>query len=160
MENFEKTVRDVAEVFMFEHWMRFYFINAQGSDLVLSIPPKAMTKIREDYPHMVTLAEMMNEQAMSQERSQQSICTFISMTVEQRQRDSNAVTNVLNSSKLNAQLYAFNLWVEANETRLGELFLDFSTWKELYDQWRSTDKGKEFLNSLITGEDQLKGRTQ
>jgi hypothetical protein len=159
MEVFEKTVNEVAEVFMFEHWIRFYFLNAQGDDLVLNIPPKALEKISEHYPHLGALAETMNGQSMSPERSQESICTHISMTVEQRQTDANAVSNVLNSPKLNAELYAFNLWVEANEQQLEERFLEFSTWKDIYIQWKSSEKGKEFLSSLITGEGRAQGKT-
>jgi hypothetical protein len=159
MQAFEKTVTEVAEVFMFEHWMRFYFMETVGDDLVLSIPAKAMEKIAKDYPHMSGLAEMMNGQIMSPEHSQESICTYISMTLEQRQKDANAVSNVLNSPKLNAELYAFNLWVEANETQLEERFLDFATWKDFYTQWKSTEKGKEFVSTLITGEGGTSGKT-
>jgi hypothetical protein len=160
MNAFDRTVAEVAEVFMFEHWMRFYFITAQDGGLVLGIPEKAMEKIRTEYPFFYGLAELMNGQPMSPERSQESICTFISMTFEQRQKDTNAVSNVLSSPKLGAELYAFNMWVEANENQLESNFLEFSKWREIYGQWRITEKGRELLSSLITGQDASSGRSQ
>ncbi|MFP4314935.1 MAG: hypothetical protein ACOC24_04055 [Desulfovibrionales bacterium] len=148
-KKFQKTVEEVFEIFMFEHWLRFYFVKEKDSVLSVEIPDKALDKIREEYPALAPLAEALNGEVISPEVCQRKICEHISITVEQRQTDSEMVPSVLNSPRMNQEIFVFNLWVEGHEEQLDSRFLDFASWKEIYLKWKSTDEAREFINRLV-----------
>lgn len=149
---FDQALIRIAEVFQFEHWLRFYFIVEEEIGLVLRLPDKTMTQINKAHAYLAELAETLNNKPMSPEISQNTIGEFILKTMEGVQADQNLVPSVLNSRKFQAELHLFNLWIDANEPQLEASFLDFTTWMQIYGAWKTTDKAKQFYASLITAD--------
>lgn len=146
---FNKAVQDICEVLMFEHWLRFYFINEnEKGALIIEIPEAGIERIREAHSDLLPLAESLNGNEISAETSRQAICTYIAAHVDGNRLKAGVTSTVFESSTFQVENQMFNVWVQSHEDQLDKNFIDFTTWRGLYAQWRNSDKVKAQLAAL------------
>ena len=146
---FQQSVQQILEVVMFENWLRFYFISetAEGG-LALAVPEQGLARIREQHPQFMPLLEELHGKEISFELSRQAVCSFVAMQVEGKTIPANMADLVLDSASFQLEMHLFNNWVQGHEEQLDKNFLDFSTWKRLFTEWRNSDKVQEWAAGL------------
>ncbi len=146
-EAFAKGVETILEAVMFENWLRFYFISEkpeQEDVLFLTVPEQGMNKIKELYPHLLHLAELLNGKELTFDSSRAALCTFVVTEIDGKTIPQNMSDMVFDSSTFQIELQLFNTWVQSHESQLDEGFLEFGAWKNFFSQWRATDEVKEW----------------
>ena len=148
---FQQAVRQVLEVIMFENWLRFYFISEpEGGGLALAVPEQGVARIRELYPQFMPLVEELNGKEITFELSRQAVCAFVATQFDGKTMPMNTSDSVLDSSSFQLEMQLFNNWVQGHEEQLDTNFLTFSTWKQLFAEWRNSDKVKTWAASLAS----------
>ncbi len=146
-DNFNKAVEIILEAVMFENWLRFYFISETLGDvevLYLTVPEQGMERIKELYPHLLPLAELVNNKEVTFESSRTAVCTYVITDVDGKRIPQNMSNMVLDSNTFQIELQLFTTWVQSHESQLDETFLEFGTWQNFFSQWRETDEVKDF----------------
>ena len=148
---FQQAVQQILEVIMFENWLRFYFISEpEGGSLALAVPEQGLTRIREQHPQLMPLLEELNGKNISFELSRQAVCAFVAAQLDGKTMPVNMADFVLDSSSFQLEMHLFNSWVQGHEEQLDKNFLDFSTWKRLFAEWRNSGKVQEWAASLTS----------
>ncbi|MCL2123495.1 MAG: hypothetical protein FWH34_05345 [Desulfovibrionaceae bacterium] len=146
---FQQALQRILEVVMFENWLRFYFITEAGEGgLALAVPEQGLMRIRECYPQLMPLAEELNGKEITFELSRLAVCTFVATRLDGKAMPADMANLVLDSAGFQLEMRLFNNWVQGYEEQLDKNFLDFSTWKRLFKEWRNSGKVKEWAASL------------
>ncbi|MDR2574369.1 MAG: hypothetical protein LBC94_08545 [Desulfovibrio sp.] len=157
-ETFQNSVAQVLEAVMFENWLRFYFITEKteaapaGNDpppLFIAIPDKGMERIREDYAHLLPMAEALNGQEAGFEASRRAVCAFVLEHLDGKAIPKDTAGIVLESATFQTQLQLFNLWVQSHEAQLDENFLGFSAWRSLFAKWQQNTEVHSLAEKLL-----------
>jgi type I site-specific restriction endonuclease len=147
-----KAVKDIARVFKFELWLRFYFLNEDDDGLKIKLSEEQMEKIREEYSDLVELVEKMKARELTPDVSQEVIVQFIGEKYDGIEFDLGVVPEVMDSSLFRAEVEAFNMWVSLHEEQLDENFLPFAKWQEAFEEWKNTDQAKRVVTTLAMGQ--------
>ncbi len=147
-KTFHDALRDVAEIMQFENWLRFYFIQDEGDDLVLRVPEPAREKITSQYAHLVPLLEGMNDAAMSYEKSLSTVCQFVVTTLEGKQYPSGVVGSVFDSPEFQKEMQLFQIWVQVHEEQLEQAPMEFGTWKNLFTDWKNSEQVRQRVKAI------------
>ena len=156
-EDFQRTVEHMLDVVIFEHWLRFYFVQEmvdekdldQHPRVFLLIPEKSMQKIKEVYPEYLSLAEFMNKRELSFELSQQAICTYVVENIDGKEIPRDMAPSIIDSISFQSQLQLFDTWLSLHEEQLEQGFLLFGTWKELFTEFCASKAGKELREKIF-----------
>jgi hypothetical protein len=157
-EAFQMAVTQVLEAVMFENWLRFYFITQKAGDpsgqddgapLFIAVPDKGMERIREGYAHLLPMAESINGREADFETSRRTVCAFVMERLDGKTMPRDMAGIVLESATFQTQLQLFNVWVQSHESRLDEKFLDFSTWRALFAEWRQNSEVRNLAEKLL-----------
>lgn len=164
MSNRAQAITDVAEVFKFEQWLRFYFAmeaeapepsgagNAEEQAVRLMIPDHYMDEIKADYPNLADLAELVNGTAITYESSCATVCGFVSSRLDGAMFPHGLVDSVLNGREFQVEVHLFNLWIDGHEEYLDEQYRPFSEWQSMYEEWKAADKVQEYRQSLLNAQ--------
>ncbi|HAS88851.1 MAG TPA: hypothetical protein DCS48_06040 [Desulfovibrio sp.] len=145
---FNQAVEDISEVFMFDHWMRFYFIFEEGKKLTVKVPEEVCSQVDKEYPGLKGLLDLMNNEEIDQQKSMNTVCSFIGARFDGTKYSSKIVPKVFDSKDFKMEMYLFNLWIKGHETYLESEVMDFNDWKELYSGWREQDEVKNYVERL------------
>ncbi|WP_421903291.1 hypothetical protein [Maridesulfovibrio sp.] len=145
---FNQAVEDISEVFMFDHWMRFYFIFEEGKKLSVKVPEEVCTQIDKEYPNLKGLLDLMNNEEIDQQKSMNTVCSFIGARFDGTKYSSKIVPKVFDSKDFKMEMYLFNLWIKGHESYLESEVMTFKDWQELYDGWREQDEVKNYVERL------------
>lgn len=137
---FKQAVTDVTEVMMFENWLRFYFLQEEGEELVIRIPEAAMNYFKEHYPHLAPLAETLNNETMDYEKSVKTVCQFVVTNLDGPVYRDGVVPAVLDSPEFQQEMYLFQVWCQNHERQLEQSPMEFTTWQQLFNDWKKTDE--------------------
>ncbi|MDR3319765.1 MAG: hypothetical protein LBS77_02205 [Desulfovibrio sp.] len=155
-ETFRESVMQILEAVMFENWLRFYFIaektdatHSEDVPLFIAVPDKGMERIRKDYAHLLPMAEAINEKEADFKTSRRAVCTFVMEQLDGKTMSKNTAPIILESATFQAQLQLFNLWVQSHEAQLDENFLEFSTWRSLFAEWRKSPDVRSLEDKLL-----------
>ncbi len=152
--DFKSALKDTADICKFELWLRFYFTKEEeGQELKLEVPEDIMEHIRKEYPQLADMAEKMNGNAISPEKSQQTLTKHISHRLDGEKYEPAMMPGVLNSKSFEVEMSAFHMWVNAHEDQLEEKVYDFKEWMEFFEAWKRTEKGQNTLSRLHTTAD-------
>lgn len=150
---FQQAVQQILEVVMFENWLRFYFISEpETGGVTLAVPEQGIARLRELHPRFMPLVEEVNAREISFDLSRQAVCTFVATQLDGKTMPVNMADMVLDSASFQLEMQMFNSWVQGHEEQLDRNFLDFSTWKRLFADWRDTDKVKAWAAGLAGAE--------
>lgn len=145
---FASAINAVSEVLMFENWLRFYFIAEEGDKLFLRVPETAEKRIREEYPHLFGLLELLNGREITYETSRDAVCSFVASDVDGSRMKSGNSEKVFDSSLFQFEMQLFNIWVQSHEEQLDKSFMDLRKWQELFAEWKRSDKVREYMTEL------------
>ena len=142
-------INRVAEVVMFENWLRFYFLSEEeDGKLFLRLPEKALRQLQDRYTDLYGLAEYLNGSEVRHEDSVKAVCLFVSGGLGGPALPDGMVADVFDSPGFHLELQLFGTWVQGHEDKLDEGFLEFSRWRELYAGWKETDEVRAYREGL------------
>ncbi len=153
-QRFATAVDRMMDAIIFENWLRFYFIAERAGqedgepELVLSIPDKAMEKIRSRYGTLQSMAEYLNGREASLENSRSAIVDFVRQELEGTLIPVGGVAAYFDTRAFQGRNQVFNAWVQAAEEMLDRQFLDFDQWKQLFAAYCETDSAKHLMERL------------
>ena len=157
---FKSALKDVTDICKFETWLRFYFTQESGEDLVIEIPEQSMQHITENYPFFSYLAETYKNKPITPESAQRDTVEFIYTQLDGEHHEMGAVAQVLNSKSFENEISVFNLWVQAHEEQLDQSVMDFVDWMQLFEAWKRTEKGQSILSGHTSGTNAATQTTQ
>lgn len=147
-KTFHDALNDVAEIMQFENWLRFYFITDEGDELVLRVPEAAQEQIAKDFEQLVKLLDYMNNAVMSYEKSVNTVCQFVVTSLDGSQYPSGVVTSVFDSPEFQKEMQLFQFWIQIHEEQLEQAPMEFSTWKKLFTEWKSSEQVREHVEAI------------
>jgi len=152
-KNSSLSVEQVAQVFQFEHWLRFYFIKEnQDKSLVFDFDQDFLQDLGERYGKLAELARELNGKKLTPKLSQEIIVKFLQKHLaEKTNRD--VISPLLDSKSFLREMQLFHLWVSLLENELEKQVLPFETWLGNFQKWKQTDQAKQILCSLKVNSD-------
>lgn len=156
-EQFQQSVTQVLEAVMFENWLRFYFIEERPetvahdegeTPLFLAVPEKGMARIKDLYPHLLPLAEEMNERLVDFETSRRAVCTFVLEHLDGASMPRDTAGAIFESATFQMRLQLFNTWLDLHEAQLDKDVLEFGAWRTLFAQWLETPGARDLVARL------------
>ena len=139
---------DMAQVFHFEFWLRYYFIQERDGNLFIELAEEQAKQMQTRFPDFWELVEGVQGRPLSPELSQQSVVEFLQVNFEGKKFPANTVLKVLDSKDFSVEMYLFNTWVDLHEDQLMQKIYGFDQWMSLYDEWKITDKAQQLSQSL------------
>ncbi|MDD4730869.1 MAG: hypothetical protein PHX58_02930 [Desulfovibrio sp.] len=155
--NIAKAAQEVLRIMMFEQWIRFYFLEDRDGTLFVNIPEEALEQIREKQADLLPLAEMMNNDDITYEKGQATVCSFAGSRLDGQRFAPEVLPKALDSKDFKVELYMFQLWNRGHEKYLDERFHDFEEWEEMFTEWSKLDEVKEYRRKLVLGGQQGTG---
>ena len=146
-----QAVADIAEVFMFEQWLRHYYAVEKNGKLLLEIPEDDVKAIYEHEEHLAPLLDMLNNTEISYEKCQTSVCAFVGARYDGSKYGPDVIAKAMDSKAFKIELYVFGVWLKGHEAYLDERKMPFAEWREMYAGWNSLDQVKEYRKKLIAG---------
>lgn len=144
-------VADIAEVFMFEHWLRHYFVVEKDGKLFLEVSQDDLKDIYEKEEHLAPLLDMLNHGELSYEKCQASVCSFVGARYDGSKYGPGVITGALDSKSFKIEMYVFSVWLKGHEQYLDERRMPFAEWREMYAGWNAMDQVKEYRKKLLAG---------
>lgn len=148
---YANAMKDIAEVFMFEQWLRHYFVVEKGDTLFLEIPQDDYQAIFAQEEHLAPLADMLNHTEISYEKCQVSVCAFVGTRYDGSKYGPDIVSRAMDSKAFKIEMYVFSVWLKGHETFLDERRMPFSEWREMYAEWNALQEVKEYRLKLQAG---------
>lgn len=150
MKTVKTAVKDIAEVVIFENWLRYYFVAEEGDEkLSLKVPEETMAEIKDKHEHLYPVAEKLNNEEIDYLRSQEVVCSFVARQFDGRKYNTGTIPRAFDSSDLKVELHLFGLWQEAHQERLDAESLNFEDFFEFYSNWRDTDEVQNYRKNLL-----------
>ena len=148
---FDQAVERIAQVVMFENWLRFYFIGEEeDGKLLIRLPEKAMEQLKARYGAFYGLAERLNNREVDHQTSINEVCLFVASEIDGRSLSEQIISQVFDSSRFQTELQLFSAWVQAHEEKLDANFMEFNDWLKQYDLWKHTDEVEEYRKNIVS----------
>jgi hypothetical protein len=144
-------VADIAEVFMFEQWLRHYYAVDKDGKVMLDVPQDDVKAIYENEEHLAPLLDMLNNQEISYEKCQTTVCAFVGARYDGSKYGPEVIAKAMDSKAFKVELYVFGVWLKGHESYLDERKMPFAEWREMYAGWNSLDQVKEYRRKLLAG---------
>lgn len=156
-EEFRIGVEEILQALMFENWLRFYFLreekNGEGETVLrMELPEKSLDKIRKLYPELLPLAEQLNHKIVDFESSRGAVLTWVLDNLDGKKLPRGLVKTVLESAAFSVRSQMFHAWAQLHEDQLDQGFVDFGTWKKLFEEWARTPAAIELAKRLANSE--------
>jgi len=148
---YANAMADIAEVFMFEQWLRHYFVVEKDGKLLLEIPQDDLKEIYAKHEHLGSLADMFNGAEISYEKCQTTVCAFVGARYDGSKYGPDVVSRTLDSKAFKVEMYVFGVWMKGHETFLDAAKLPFAEWREMYAGWNTLGEVKEYRKKLMAG---------
>ena len=150
-DTFTHAVADIAEVFMFEQWLRHYFVVEKEGKLYIEIPHDELKDIYAKEEHLGGLADMFNNSEISYEKCQATVCAFVGARYDGSKYGPDVISRSLDSKAFKIEMYVFGVWMKGHEQFLDAQRLPFSEWREMYAGWNTMNEVKEYRKKLMAG---------
>ncbi|WP_244963587.1 hypothetical protein [Oceanidesulfovibrio marinus] len=147
-ETMQNAIQDISRLMQFENWIRFYFIREEDDTLYVRIPDEAVKRIEEEYPLYISIVEELNNKPIDYEKSMATLCKQVVTIFEGDKYPFGISGDVFDTKDFQAEMHLFNVWVQSHESQLDQAFMDFSTWQEIFGEWRQDDRVKEYFEKL------------
>jgi len=159
-DDFKQALKETTDINKFEMWLRFYFTKETEDGLMLEIPQEVTQDLNQSYPILARLAEKMNGQPLTPEKSREAVINHISSELDGIRYSHQLIPSVLNSPSYEVELSLFHMWVSAHEDELDEQVYSFEQWMQLYEAWKRTEEGQQMIDRLHGTGEQGSSRTQ
>ena len=150
-DQYAQAVADIAQVFMFEQWLRHYFVVEKDGKLTIEIPEADLAEIHTKHEGLSGLADMFNHDEISYEKCQTMVCAFVGARFDGSKYAPEVVARTLDGKAFKIEMYIFGVWLKGHENYLDEATLPFAEWLELYEGWKALDQVKEYRRKLEAG---------
>ncbi|MBA4357262.1 MAG: hypothetical protein Q7U56_04230 [Humidesulfovibrio sp.] len=150
-DQYASAVADIAQVFMFEQWLRHYFVVEKDGKLFIVIPEADLAEIHGKHESLGGLADMLNNDEINYEKCQTMVCAFVGARFDGSKYGPDVVARTLDSKAFKIEMYVFGVWLKGHESHLDAAKLPFAEWLELYAGWKSLDQVKEYRHKLEAG---------
>jgi hypothetical protein len=150
-DTFTHAVADIAEVFMFEQWLRHYFVVEKEGKLYIEIPHEDLKAIYAKEEHLGGLADMLNNAEITYEKCQATVCAFVGARYDGSKYGPEVISRSLDSKAFKIEMYVFGVWMKGHEQFLDAQRLPFSEWREMYAGWNTMNEVKEYRKKLMAG---------
>ncbi|MDR2488532.1 MAG: hypothetical protein LBD42_03440 [Desulfovibrio sp.] len=148
---FDEALSRIAQVVMFENWLRFYFISEEeGGKLLIRLPEKAMKKLRTCYAAFYGLAESLNNREIDHQTSINEVCLFVAAEIDGKGVSEQLIGQVFDSVEFQTELQLFSAWVQAHEEKLEDAFMEFTDWLARYAVWKQDEKVEAYRKHLLS----------
>lgn len=141
-------IKDIARVFIFEHWARFYFAVDRDGKTFLEVPEDVMEECRKDEADLVPLLEKTNNQELTYESSCQNVGAFVCGLLDGSKYPPGKVTQALDSKPYRIEMHLFSLWLQGHEGYLEQKRLPFAEWLDMFANWKRMDQVQAFIAKL------------
>jgi hypothetical protein len=159
-DNFKQALKETTDISKFEMWLRFYFTKEGEEGLTLEIPQEIAQDLEQSYGILARLAEKMNGQPLTPEKSRETVISHISSELDGVRYSPQLIPSVLNSPSYEVELSLFHMWVSAHEDELEEQVYTFEQWMQFYEAWKRTEQGQQMIDRLHGSGEQGSSRTQ
>ncbi len=146
--NIENAAKDIAEIFSFEHWVRFYFAVENDDQIYIEIPEDIIASIATKHPSLAQLATDMNNKPTDYQSSQQNVCAFVFQALEGKTYRYDTITDAFDNEDFKIDMYVFSLWIKGHENYLDEKQLDFDDWQFHFEQWKKMEEVQNYIVKL------------
>jgi hypothetical protein len=144
-------VADIAEVFMFDQWLRHYYTVEKDGKILLEVPEEDVKSIYEHEAHLAPLLDMLNNTEISYEKCQTTVCAFVGARYDGSKYGDGVIAHALDSKRFKIEMYVFGVWLKGHESYLDERRMPFAEWREMYAGWNGLDQVKEYRKKLMAG---------
>ena len=149
MYEFDAAVVRIAQVVMFENWLRFYFISEdEHGRLFIRLPEKAMNKVKKEYAAFYGLAERLNDTEIDHQTSLKEVCLFVASELNGQALSEEMIGRVFDSAVFQIELQLFSSWVQAHEEQLDSAFIEFKDWLKQYNLWKQSDEVENYRKKI------------
>lgn len=150
MENRKKALAEISQVFRFEQWLRFYFVEEREEDkLFVNIPEEHIEEIKTAHPHLVELARIAHGGEIDYQKSCDMVCAYVGAHIDGPKHSTPLVTSIMDSKDFQVEMYLFGLWIKGHEDYLDEDYRPFAEWEEMYAGWKDTEEVREYTRKLM-----------
>lgn len=139
---------DMAKVFYFEFWLRYYFIEEREGQLYIALDDVQTKQMQTQFPDFWELTERVQAQPLSPEFSQRAVVEFLQLNFDGHKFPANTVTKILDSKDFSFEMYLFDTWVTLHEEQLMQKIFGFDYWMHVYGEWKKTETAQQLLQSL------------
>ncbi len=147
-DNKLESLKEISEVFMFELWLRFYFIEESHGNLRISLDDQVIEKMEGEYGHLAKLASALNNTELNPDVCQKVIVEHLMDQFDGKKYEIGHIPKILDSAVFKTEIQLFNAWTHIFEAQLDKTILSFGKWKELYGEWKQTEGAKNIGLSL------------
>lgn len=154
----QEALEDISEVFKFELWLRFYFIEEDNGSLRIDLDDQVIEKMGSVYGHLAKLASSLNRVVLNPVVCQEKIVEHLMDQFDGKKYEIGYIPKILDSAAFKTENQLFNTWTQLHEDQLDKTILSFDKWKELYDQWKQSESARKMELSLNMQEAQQKGQ--
>ncbi|WP_029897428.1 hypothetical protein [Desulfohalovibrio reitneri] len=144
-----QATEDVLEIMRFEHWVRFYYVKERDEKLFIEVPDEKVEDIRSRRQEFAELVDMVNNEEIDQQKSQENLCSFIASRLDGRKYKEGMVEQVMNSNTFKLESYLFGLWNQTHEALLDDEPVDFDEWERMYKEWRKSEEVANYVSKLV-----------
>ena len=144
----QNALTDTANVFHFEFWLRYYFIEERDGKLFIALTDEQQKQMQAQFADYWELVERVKDQPLSPELSQQSVVEFLQLNLEGKKFPANTVIKVLDSKEFSTEMYLFDTWVSLHEEQLMQKIYGFDYWMLAYGEWKESERAKQLAQSL------------
>lgn len=144
----QEAVIDVAKVFHFEFWLRYYFVEEKNEALYITLNEGQVKQMQTQFPEYWELVERVLDTPLSPELSQRVVVEFLQIHVEGTKYPVNTVSAVLDSKDFGVEMYLFDSWIDLHEEQLMQKIYGYDYWMHSYEEWKQSEKGQLLLQSV------------
>lgn len=148
MASTDTALPEVARVFHFEYWLRYYFIEDRDNELFIVLSEEQRAQMQKTYPQFWELVERIQDLPLSPELSQQAVVEFLQLHLEGKKFPANMVVKVLDSKAFSIEMYLFDTWASFHEDQLAQKIYGFDYWMHAFSEWKNSEKGTQLAQSL------------
>jgi hypothetical protein len=139
---------DISQVFHFEFWLRYYFVEEKDGELFIELSAEQKKQMRSRFPEYWELVERVVDIPLSPELSQRVVVEFIQLRMEGVKYPPNTVPTILDSRDFSTEMHLFDTWNNLHEDQLMQKIYYFDSWMQIYEDWKKTDKAQQLAQSL------------
>ena len=145
----KSAVKDALEIFQFDQWLRFYYVEEKGEELWIKVPDDVLASIKEDRPELYRFVDLVNDAPTDYKRSQENVCSYVAARLDGQKYEATVLPQVFDNATFKVEMYLFNVWMKMHEVHLDEEVMDFAGWVEMYEGWTSMDEVVEYRQKLL-----------
>jgi hypothetical protein len=139
---------EMAKVFHFEFWLRYYFIEERDNEIYIGLSEEQAKQMQAQFPDYWELVERVQDQPLSPELSQQAVVEFLQLNLDGKKFPQNSVPKILDSKEFSIEMYIFDTWVNLHEEQLMQKIYGFDYWMHAFAEWKTSEKGQQLVQSL------------